>query len=172
MNWGWEDLIQPISDSPGLRTLSKGLFIYCSPETLSPLYLPGAFGAAGKPLLLNGWAESWNVHLQYCGSSNSALESDISYRHYAELENCGKIVPQKDWHNDHSVQFSCSVVSDSLGPYELQHVRPPCPSPTPRVHSNSCPLSWWCHPAKSSSVIPFSSCPQSLPASESFPTFT
>ena len=66
-------------------------------------------------------------------------------------------------------QFSCSVVSDSLQSHESQHTRPPCPSPTPRVHSNSRPLSRWCHPAISSSVIPFSSCPQSLPASESFP---
>ena len=57
-----------------------------------------------------------------------------------------------------SVQFSCSVVSDSLQPHELQHARPPCPSPTPRVHSNSCPLSRWCHPAISSSVVRFSSC--------------
>ena len=68
-----------------------------------------------------------------------------------------------------SVQFSCSVVSASLWPHESQHSRPPCPSPTPRVYSNSCPLSWWCHPAISSSVVPFSSCPQSLPASGSFP---
>ena len=68
-----------------------------------------------------------------------------------------------------SVQFSCSVVSNSLRPHELQHARPPCPSPTPRVHPNSCPSSRWCHPAISSSVVPFSSCPQSLPASESFP---
>ena len=68
-----------------------------------------------------------------------------------------------------SVQFSCSVVSDSLQPNESQHARPPCPSPTPRVHSDSCPSSPWCHPAISSSVIPFSSCPQSLPASESLP---
>ena len=68
-----------------------------------------------------------------------------------------------------SVQFSCSVVSDSLRSHELQHSRPPCPSPTPRVHSNSRPSSWWCHPAISSSVVPFSSCPQSLPASEYFP---
>ena len=67
-----------------------------------------------------------------------------------------------------SVQFSCSVVSDSLQPHESQHIRLPCPSPTPRVHSNSCPSSRWCHPAISSSVVPFSSCPQSLPASESF----
>ena len=67
------------------------------------------------------------------------------------------------------VQFSHSVVSDSLQPHESQHARPPCPSPSPRVHSNSHPPSWWCHPAISSSVIPFSSCPQSLLASGSFP---
>ena len=68
-----------------------------------------------------------------------------------------------------SVQFSRSVVSDSLRPHESQHARPPCPSPTHGVHSNSHPSSPWCHPAISSSVVPFSSCPQSLPASESFP---
>ena len=68
-----------------------------------------------------------------------------------------------------SDQISRSVVSDSLRPHESQHARPPCPSPTPRVHSDSCPSCQWCHPAISSSVILFSSCPQSLPASESFP---
>ena len=68
-----------------------------------------------------------------------------------------------------SVQFSCSVVSDSLPPHESQHTRPPCPLPTPRVHPDSRPSSQWCHPAISSSVVPFSSCPQSLPASGSFP---
>ena len=68
-----------------------------------------------------------------------------------------------------SVQFSRSVVSDSLRPHESQHARPPCPSPTPGIHPDSGPLSQWCHPAISSSVVPFSSCPQShLPASESF----
>ena len=71
--------------------------------------------------------------------------------------------------NLHSVQFSRSVVSDSLWSHELQHARPPCPSSTPRVHSNSRPLSLWCHPAILSSVVPFSSCPKFLPASESFP---
>ena len=69
-----------------------------------------------------------------------------------------------------SVQFSRSAVSKSLWLHESQHTRPPCPSPTPGVYSNSCPSSQWCHPAISSSVIPFSSCPQSLPASGSFPT--
>ena len=67
-----------------------------------------------------------------------------------------------------SVQFSCSVVSDSLQPHELQHARPPCPSPISGVHPNPCPLSRWCHATISSSVIPFSSCPQSFPASGSF----
>ena len=67
-----------------------------------------------------------------------------------------------------SVQFSHLVVSNSLQPHEPQHARPPCPSPTPRVYPNSCPLSLWCQPTISSSVIPFSSCPQSFPASGSF----
>ena len=68
-----------------------------------------------------------------------------------------------------SVNFSGSVLSDYLRPHESQHARPPCPSPIPGVYSNSCPSSQWCHPAISFSVIPFSSCPQSLPASGSFP---
>ena len=70
--------------------------------------------------------------------------------------------------SNYSVQFSLSAVSDSLQPHELLHARPPCPSPTPGVHSYSCPSSQWCYPAISFSVIPFSSCPQSLPASGSF----
>ena len=68
-----------------------------------------------------------------------------------------------------SVQFSHSILSDSLRPHESQHARPPCPSPTPGVHSDPRPSSQWCHPAISSSVVPFSSCPQSLPASGPFP---
>ena len=67
-----------------------------------------------------------------------------------------------------SVHFSHSVISDSLWPHELQHARPPCPSPTLRVHPNPCSLSQWCHPTISSSVVPFSSCPQSFPAPVSF----
>ena len=75
------------------------------------------------------------------------------------------------WHLEvgQSVQFSHSVVSNSLRPHELQHARPPCPSSTPRIHSNSCASGRWCHPAISSSVVPFSSSSQSLLASESFP---
>ena len=67
-----------------------------------------------------------------------------------------------------SVQFSCSVMSNSLQPHELQYARPPCPSPTPWVHPNLCPLCRWCHPTISSSVVPFSSCPQTFPALGSF----
>ena len=78
------------------------------------------------------------------------------------------IVKRNFLYNSLSVQFSHSVVSNSLRPHELQHARPPCPSPTPGVHSDSHPSSQWCHPAISFSVVPFS-CPQSLPASESFP---
>ena len=80
------------------------------------------------------------------------------------------MMENKQWErywNFVSVQFSRKVVSDSLGPHESQHARPPCPSPTPGVYS--CPSSWRCHPAISSSGVPFSSWPQSLPASESFP---
>ena len=74
------------------------------------------------------------------------------------------------WFGIGSVQFICSVMSNSLRPHGLQHARLPCPSPTPRVCSNSCPLSRWCHPTISSPVIPFSSCHQPFPASRSFPT--
>ena len=68
-----------------------------------------------------------------------------------------------------SVQFSCSVVFDSLWPRGLHHARPPCPSSKHRVYSNSCPLGQWCHPTSSSSIVPFSSCPRSFPVSGSFP---
>ena len=72
-------------------------------------------------------------------------------------------------HSSSSIFSSVTQSCPTLWPHESQHTRPPCPSPTPRVHSNSCLSSRWCHPAISSSVVPFSSCPQSLPASESFP---
>ena len=86
-------------------------------------------------------------------------ELDLDHRPYSWF---------RQWHLCHfSVQFSRSVVSDCLQPHESQQARPPYPSPTPGVHSNSRPSSRWCHPAISSSVVPFSSCPQSLPASES-----
>ena len=96
----------------------------------------------------------------------------LDFRRTWETFESDEYISYLDWRDgfmDVSVQFSHSVVSDSLRPHESQHTRPPCPSPTPGVHSNSSPSSRWCHPAISSSVVPFSSCPQSLPASESFP---
>ena len=84
---------------------------------------------------------------------------------------CAFLMPKYQFHQSKyisSVQFSCSVMSDSLWPHGLQHTRPPCPSPAPGIYSNTCPLNPWCHPTISSSVIPFSSCLQSFPASGSF----
>ena len=99
------------------------------------------------------WAEnSWLVVYYHMYSWSSALQADS--------------LPSEPLS---SIQFSRSVVSDSLWPHESQHARPPCPSASPGVHSGSHPSSQWCHPAISSSVVPFSSCPQVLPASESFP---
>ena len=88
------------------------------------------------------------------------VESILKYR-FCQLHNL-KFIKVNG-----SVQFSCSVMSDSLRPHGLQHTRPPCPSPTPRVHPNSCALSMWCHPTISSSVVPFSAHLQSFPASGS-----
>ena len=102
----------------------------------------------------------------WCAAVHGVTKRDDSV---TEKTKQNKILyPGHQWQRT-SVHFSCSVVFDSLRPHESQHGRPPCPSVTPGFHSNSCPLSRWCHKAISSSVIPFSSCPQSLPASESFP---
>ena len=105
--------------------------------------------------------EPFFLHLSYFSSSSLSLSfhSLFVFSPFLARSSCSIA----------SVQFSRSVMSDSLQPHELQHARPPCPSPTPRVHSDSRPLSQCCHPAISSSVVPFSSWPQSLPASESFP---
>ena len=100
----------------------------------------------------------------------SCLENSVDRR--AWLAKAHRLTKSWAHSNDYHIyiyQISHSVVSDSLRPHELQHARPPCPSPTPRVHSDSRPSSQCCHPAISSSVVPFSSCPQSFPASESFP---
>ena len=121
-----------------------------------------------RTLSVQGWAG------QSC-CCDMTLEDNWQKRNYPWL-----LVPNRTFGDENLVaemplvqrishQFSCSVMSNSLQPHGLQHTRPPCPSPTPGVHSNSCPLSWWCHPAISSSVIPFSSHPQSFPASGSFP---
>ena len=111
-------------------------------------------------------------------TTNKGLISKI-YKQLIQLSARERKNPIKKWGKDlnrhfskediSSVQFSHSVVSDSLRPHGLQHARPPCPSPTPGVHPNSCPLSQWCHPTVSSSVIPVSSCLHSFPKSGSFP---
>ena len=109
-------------------------------------------------------------------NSSELLEKSKKNNYYVQIENISSslvsiLFPK---FNDYcfwaefSVQFSHSVVSDSFRPHEPQHARPPCPSPTPRVHPNPCLLSQWWHPTISSSVIPFSSCPQSFPTSRSF----
>ena len=111
------------------------------------------------------WAKTNLVGITYLifmpTTTPSALVYLLSF-HYITLQ-------RVSWLQFSSVQFSRSVVFNSLRPRESQHARPPCPSPTPGVHSNSSPSSQWCHPDISSSIVPFSSCPQSLPASESFP---
>ena len=95
--------------------------------------------------------------------------SPLPYWHTLWVVQVKKPYFHTNTHFINSVQFSLSVMSDSLRPNELQHARPPCPSPTPGVYPNPCPLSRWWHLTISSSLIPFSSCPQSFPASGSFP---
>ena len=101
--------------------------------------------------------------LKYCCTENLFLKSTFP----SFALNSGTLISLKE--PIRSDQISRSIVSDSLWPHESQHARPPCPSPTPGVHPDSRPSSQWCNPAISSSVVPFSSWPQSLPASESFP---
>ena len=103
-----------------------------------------------SPQKKTGCCQAWKGSARYSSTTNSH-NSQLLHGYFS------------------SVQFSHSAVSDSLWPNELQHARPPSPSPIPRVYPNSCPLSWWCHPTISSSVVPFSSCPQSFPTSGSFP---
>ena len=105
-----------------------------------------------------------HIHFSHCVPRPPFLHHDSIWGQQGPLE--GTCISTLLYFS--SVQFSHSVMYHSLWPHGLQHTRPPFPSPAPWVYSNSCPLSRWCHPAISSSVIPFSSCPQSLPASESF----
>ena len=98
-------------------------------------------------------------------SQHHVYKSRLSLSHLPHSYTCNG-----QWDLFASVQFSRSVLSNSLQPHAAQDARPPCPSPTPWVYSNLCPSSQWCHPAISSSVIPFSSCSQAVPASGSFPT--
>ena len=118
-----------------------------------------------------------NKHVKRYSTSLANLQTETTMRCYFThtRKTIVKMINSKCWWgrgeietNTASVQFSCSVESDSLWHREPQHTRPPCPSPTPGVHPNPCPLSRWCHPTISSSVVAFSSCPQSFPASGSF----
>ena len=124
---------------------------------------------AGDPGLIPGSGRSFGKGndnpLQYSYLGNSTDRSSTG-----GIQSMGSQRVGHDWatNTSPSVQFNRSVVSDSLRPQGLQHAKPPCPSPTPGVYSNSCPLSQWCHPTISSSVVPFSSCPQSFPESGSF----
>ena len=132
-------------------------------SSLTPPYTKGS--ATLNHLLL--YLLPWTTPLSLCCCQADCLWFSASS--HAALPSTGSFPPQLPHHKGFSsVQFSCSVVSDSLRPHEPQHARPPCPSPTPGVHPNPCPLCRWCHPTISSSVVPFSSCPQSFPASGSF----
>ena len=125
---------------------------------LSPLGFPGkSIGASASASILPMNIQGWFA-LRLAVVASSPLN-------WQNKEICVYTIKSYQFS---SLQFSHSVVSDSSRPHESQHARPPCPSPTPRAYSNSCPSSWWCHPAISSSVVPFSSCPQSLPASGCF----
>ena len=149
------------------------LNIYC--VTCSSFLLNFPRGSAGKDSACNsGDLVSIPVLTLGEGNSNPLQYSFLLLLIYFLLKhNCFTafccFLSNLNMNQFSSVQFSHSVVSDSLWPQEPQHTRPPCPSPTPRVYSNSCPSSQWCHPAISSSVVPFFSCPQFLPASGSFP---
>ena len=118
------------------------------------LHAPSIYALQGSMMILEAtWYRFLSIGEKEPGSLNHHLEES-----HPLIQNSSFIFQFS------SVQFSHSVVSDSLWPHEQQHARPPCPSPTARIYPNPCPLSWWCHPIILSSVVPFSSCPQSFPA--------
>ena len=131
-------------------------------------YFDQHIGATGELQRCFGFGISYGVHYSGFSLKNSTFKLWILFFGLVLSYTICKYEKNNHFLN-WSVQFSRSVVSNSLQSHELQHARPPCPSPSPGVHSDSRPSSPWCHPTISSSVVPFSSCPQSLPASESFP---
>ena len=150
--------------------MPSNYFILCRPLLLLPSVPPNIRFFSNELALCIRWQKYWSFSFNI--STSSEYPGLISFRMDSLdlLAVQGTLRSLLQHHSSlYSVQFSHSVVSDSLRPHELQHARPPCPLPTPGVHSNSCPLSRWCHPAISSSVVPSSTCPQSFPASGSFP---
>ena len=125
------------------------------------------------------WYDQWKWMMGLITATSGLAHSIALIIFHAETLWCWCSWKQRNWDGiawckkpgslGSPLQFSCSIVSDSLWAHGPQHARPPCPSPTPGVHPNSCPLCQWCHPTISSSVVPFSSCSQSFPASGSFP---
>ena len=155
---------------------------FCVNLTQLQLSFPDLSSFCGSRLKLN--KREISAWLEKPGEKSMAPHSSTVAQKIPLMEETGRLQPMgsprvgHDWATSLSLstfmhwrsdQISRSVVSYSLRPHESQHARPPGPSPTPGVHSDSCPSSQWCHPAISSSVVPFSSCPQCLPASESFP---
>ena len=143
--WVWED---PVSG----RSLGgwNGNPLHCS--------------CLESPMDRGAWRATVHGSLTLWSLSHGAGRNAAACGHFGPLVPYRTLNTWQAWVS----QCSRSVVSDSLRPHESQHARPPCSLPTPGVYSNSCPLSWWCHPAVSSSIVPFSSCPQSLQASGSF----
>ena len=155
---GWE---APLEESMATHSSILVWRISCSEEV-------GGLQSIGSQRVIHDWSNLATKPI--CPQSQHCLLSVLLLKPFSNsLLRLKKHLLLCERMCSHSVHFSRSVVSDSLRPHELQHARPPCPSPTPRVHSNSCPSSRWCHPVISSSVVPFSFCPQSLPASGSFP---
>ena len=116
------------------------------------------------------WSTKWSrKKLTVFWQENALVIANIPFQQHKRQLYTWTSTDGQYWNQFSSVQFSHSAMSDSLWPHEPQQARPSCPSPTPGVHPNPCPLSQWCHPTISSSVIPFSSCPQAFPASGSFP---
>ena len=160
VSWSWTSWPPQLWEINFYCYTQSVLFCYGSPCWL--IYLSGQF----SPTLF------WNYDLcipALCSHSTFFL-SLLWLTSHSKYSNIHVNIKKKNYWALQTVQFSSVAQScPTLWPHESQHARPPCPSPTPRVHSDLCPLSQWCHPAISSSVVPFSSCPQSLPASESFP---
>ena len=131
----------------------------CGGESVLPVLLLRHLGSSLPTIPFRGILYKWN--------SFRIIQFSLGFR-YMMSPRIVKLWIECPTKNSDSAQFSRSVLSDSLRPHKPQHARPPCPSPTPGVYPNPCPLSWWCHPTILSSVVPFSSCPQSFPASGSF----